>query len=151
MSWTQEQDAIWAHWRTNRPIAAARCDESDWNGAKFNPPAVDAITPANSIWIRFVQRAVQRSGRPFVLGASAPNYRQGMVVFQIFYPRGVDGEAYVASTIQSCWSMFHRLTLSADPQIQFGDSHPPERIPPGDDRAEWMQVNVLTPYEVIEN
>lgn len=154
MSWTQEQDAIWAYWRANRPITAARCDESDWNaptsdGKPFNPPVLDTTTPANSVWIRFSQRAVARSARPFAIGGSAPTYRQGLVIFQIFYPRNF-GEDFVAATIQSCWAMFHRRLLSATPQIQFGDSQPPERMPPSPDNAEWMQVNVLTAYEVIE-
>lgn len=154
MTWTAEQDAIFAYWRANAPVPQARRDESDWNapttdGKPFNPPALDTAAPANSIWIRFVQRAVPRSGRPFAIGGSAPTYRQGLVIFQVFYPRGY-GEEFAAAAIASCWSMFHRRLLLASPQIQFRDSQPPERIPPEPSSAEWMQVNVTTPYEVIE-
>lgn len=154
MTWSAEQNAIWAYWQTNAPVAQARRDETDWNlpgsAGGFNPPKLDLTTPANSIWVRFVQRAVPRSGRPFAIGGAAPTYRQGLVLFQVFYPRGY-GEESVSTVVDACWSLFHRRALLASPQIQFGDSHPAERVAPSPDAAEWAQVNVTTPYEVIEN
>lgn len=150
MTWTAEQDAIWEHWRTNRPIPESRCDETAWNEGRFDPPKVDLVTPTNSVWIRFTQHAVPRSGRPFALGESGPHHRQGLVVFQIFYPRTA-GEKKFAATVEACRTMFHRRLLSASPQIQFDDSYAPERIAATDAAAEWAQVNVTTPYQVIEN
>jgi len=150
VTWSAEQDAIYSYWRTNAPVSAALRDESEWNGSAFDPPKVNPSSPSSAIWIRFFQRAVQRSGRPFAIGGSAPTYRQGLIYQSIFYPRGF-GEQFVAATINAAAALFHRRLLASDPQIQCGDTHPPERIPPDDESAEWMQVNVLTPYEVIEN
>jgi len=150
MTWSAEQSAIFDHWRDNAPVAAALRDESDWNGQKFNPPKINPASPSSAVWVRFSQRAVQRSGRPFAIGGSAPTYRQGLIYQQVFYPRGF-GDSIADSIINAAVALFHRQLLSASPQIQCGDTHPPERIPPDDESAEWMQVNVLTPYEVIEH
>lgn len=150
MTWSAEQLAIFAYWRANAPVAQAYRDESEWGAAAYNPPKVSTTSPASVIWIRFVQRAVQRSSRPFAIGGSAPTYRQGLLYQQVFYPRG-QGDAIAHTVVNAAVALFHRKLLSASPQIQCGDTHPPERIPPDDDTAEWVQVNVVTPYEVIEN
>lgn len=149
-AWANESNAIIARWRAQCPVPAARRDESDLNGAKFDPPNLDPATPANSIWIRLAIRAVPRSGRPLVLGPDAPNYRQGLIYQQIFYPRG-HGEAFVQSYVNTAWEAFHRYTLSASsPEARCLDSQPPERIPAQSDDAQWRQINVVTPYYVID-
>lgn len=148
--WDAEQNAIIARWRATCPVAAARRDESDLNGKAFTPPAIDPSSPASSIWVRLAIRASTRSGRPFGLGPTAPNYREGLIYQQIFYPRGF-GEAFVQSYVEACWSAFHRHELSASaPNAQCRDSHPPDRIPADSNDASWRQINVVTPYFVID-
>lgn len=153
MTWTAEQDAIFTAWQTGCPIPSARRDESDFGApAPFDPPAINPASPASSIWTRFSLRAVPKSGRPFAIGGSAPTYRQGMAIQQIFFPRGF-GEAIVSTIVDTCVALFHRLTLTpaAGLQIQFGDAQPPERVAPSPDAAEWLQVNVVHFYELIEH
>lgn len=146
MSWSDVQDAILARFVAACPIPEARQAMDSFNGPKFTPPAIETATPANSIWVRLTVNPFRGSSRPFGLAQSARNWRQGQLVQQIFYPAGF-GEAFLDSVVDASVLVFHRQRLAGI--VECRDAEDPERIPDSDD-PKWAQINVVTPYVVIE-
>lgn len=146
MSWSTVQNAVLARWIAACPIPEARQAMESFNGPKFLPPAIDTVTPANSIWVRLTVNPFRGTSRAFGLAQNAHNWRQGQLVQQIFYPAGL-GEAFLDSIVDASVLIFHRQTLAGI--VEFRDAEDPERIPDTDD-PKWAQINVVTPYVVIE-
>ena len=148
MSWTTEQNLISARFDAQCPVAAARRDYTAIGGPAFNPPKVDLVTPTNSVWIRLEVFGVPQSSRPFAIGGAAPNYREGFIVQQIYFPSGT-GEAYVSTIVDSCRTIFHRYNFNpSSPQVESRDAGQPDRVQ--GEFGEFSRIDVLTPYYVIE-
>lgn len=146
MSWSDVQDAILARFVAACPIPEARQAMDSFNGPKFTPPAIDTVTPANSVWVRPTVNPFRGTSKAFGLAQNAYNRRQGQLVQQIFYPAGL-GEAFLDSIVDASVLIFHRQHLAA--LVEFRDTEDPERIPDTDD-PKWAQINVVTPYYVTE-
>lgn len=145
MSWSAVQNAILARWAAACPVAAGLRAYDSFN-ATFRPPAIVPSTPTTSVWMRLTINPFQGTSTPFGLAENANNYHEGQIVQQIFYPRNV-GEGFLDSIVNAAVLVFHRRALGT---VQCKDSQPPMRIPPDDGDAAFAQINVVTPYLVIE-
>jgi len=148
VSWTTEQNYITARFDAQCPVSASLRDYSALGGPMFNPPAIDPASPSSAVWIRLEIFSVPQSSRPFAIGGAAPNYREGFIVQQIYFPAHT-GEAYVSTTVDTCRSIFHRYTFNASsPEVKGRDAGQPDRIQ--GEFGEFSRIDVLTPYYVIE-
>lgn len=149
MTWAAEQNAITARWDAACPITSTRRAYDAFNAPAFTPPAIDTANPANAVWTRLAIVTLPRTARPFGIGSAAHRYHEGLIYQQIFYPRGF-GEAFIDATIEAAVLVFHRQSLGSPILVRCRDTEPPARVPPESDDAPFLQVNVTTPYYVID-
>lgn len=152
MSVAPVDDAILAHWVTNCPVASdLRCFDA-FNGPPFAPPEIDrssATYPDDAIWIRLTIAWSPRSARPLGIGAPAPRYWEGLLIQQIFFPKGC-GEKEVAAVADLAHDVFHRADIGDPVVARCKDSSPPERIFTENEDDQFGQWNVTTPVYVIQ-
>jgi hypothetical protein len=147
VSWSAVQNAILARFDAVCPVPLARRALDSFNAPKFDPPAIDTAAPANSIWIRPTINPYPGTSRAFGLAQNANNWREGRIVLQVFYPAGLGEGAYLDPVVDAAVLVFHRQYLGAS--VRCKDSEDPLRITETED-PEWAQINVVTPYVVIE-
>ncbi|MEO8278032.1 MAG: hypothetical protein ABI639_17620 [Thermoanaerobaculia bacterium] len=145
MSWSTIRTAILERFQAQSPVPAERQALDSFN-LPFTPPAIDAGTPANSIWIRPTIVPFRGTSKPFGLAQNAHNWREGQIVLQIFYPSGFGEGPFLDSVVVAAVQIFHRLYLGD--ALRCKDSEDPE--PVDSDDPKWSQINVVTPYVVIE-
>jgi len=153
MSWSANRNLILARFDANCPVTADYRDYSFFGGPAYKPPRINENDPSASVWIRLEDFPVSGSEKPFNIGGTAYKYQKGLIFQRIFYPRTEKGlgEQFLDSIVNSCFSLFHRVSLSASsPQMRCYDSYQPARVPPSPDDGPWGQIKVLTPYYVIE-
>jgi hypothetical protein len=148
MSWAAEQNAILAYWAANTTVASANRALDAFNGPAFVEPMIDPTAPASAIWCRLSVVTLPSTTRPFGIGSAAHRYHDGLIYRQIFIPRGF-GEAIADSIIESEVELFHRVSLASG-LVRCRDCYTPERIPPDEDDAPFVQINVVNPYYVID-
>jgi len=149
VSWTGARDAIYTHFIANSPVAEARIDKSAFNGVaeKFNPPAPDFTTPANSTWVRPQVDSVPGSS-PIGIGADAMMQRRGLLTVAHFFMRGT-GETDTA-IVNTTITAFHRQMIAGTGLVaEFEDADEPDAIGITDDSS-WYQINVQVPFRIQE-
>lgn len=152
MSYESELQAIVSRFNAQTTVPTVL-----WDG--FNAPTEDSDTPSidpadfgAAIWARLTVAPVPRAVAPLSgvsrpgpvgLGSDAPTYREGLIVTQLFGPRG-SGMALLLPYVDETRAAFHRARFG---NVVCKDVDPADIV---GSEGEWFQVNVTTPYYVLE-